>query len=58
VVEGQGHVLASAARVVVTTSESPDSGLLVEVPENSAPALAAASEQGSLSATLLGNEGG
>jgi len=58
VVQGQGRVLVRAARVVVATSGATDSGLLVEVPENTAPALAAASTDGSLSATLLGNEGG
>lgn len=58
VTQGQGRVLASAARVVVAISGSPDSGLLVEVPKNSAPALAAASADGTLSATLLANEGG
>jgi hypothetical protein len=58
VAQGQGRVLASAARVVVAISGSPDSGLLVEVPKDSAPALAAASTDGTLSATLLANEGG
>jgi len=58
IAQGQGRVLASRVRVVIATSESPDSGLLVEVPNNAAPALAAASVDGSLSATLLGNKGG
>ena len=58
VAQGQGRVLASAVRVVIATSGSADSALLVEVPENSAPALAAAATDGTLSATLLANEGG
>ena len=58
VAQGQGRVLANGVRVIVAISGLPDSGLLVEVPENTAPALAAASADGSLSATLLGNKGG
>lgn len=56
--QGAAKVLAAGVRVVVAAPLSPDTGILVDIPESVAPMVCAASARGGLSATLRGNEGG